>query len=148
VALFFLISGYIIPRSLETTPLAGFWLRRAFRLFPLYWFSIALYLLVGISAVTAPHELLANLTMLQPYFGVTHVNSVYWSLTVELTFYAMLTALLLFGLHRATFAILLVSAILIGVLANIGQRGCWISTLSICRSVSPEHSGIATTAGN
>src|SRR5262245_47244671 len=42
VLLFFLISGFIIPASLEQGgSQARFWLRRLFRLFPLYWFTIA-----------------------------------------------------------------------------------------------------------
>src|SRR6516164_7357042 len=43
VLLFFVISGFIIPASLQQGgSQARFWLRRLFRLFPLYWASIAL----------------------------------------------------------------------------------------------------------
>src|SRR5690348_14184757 len=43
VLLFLIVSGFIIPASLEQGGSnATFWLRRFFRLFPLYWLSIAL----------------------------------------------------------------------------------------------------------
>src|SRR6266480_3962126 len=43
VLLFLVVSGFIIPASLEQGGSnARFWLRRFFRLFPLYWASIAL----------------------------------------------------------------------------------------------------------
>src|SRR5262245_53819945 len=42
VVFFLLISGFIIPPSLEQSGSPGrFWLRRFFRLFPAYWLSIA-----------------------------------------------------------------------------------------------------------
>src|SRR5437868_2051289 len=42
VVLFLLISGFIIPASLEKGGNLGrFWLRRFFRLFPAYWVSVA-----------------------------------------------------------------------------------------------------------
>src|SRR5262245_66328571 len=41
VTLFFLCSGFIIPFSLERqNSLPRFWIIRAFRLYPLYWFTI------------------------------------------------------------------------------------------------------------
>src|SRR5436305_756561 len=41
ILVFFLISGFVIPMSLENGGTnAGFWLRRSFRLLPVYWFGI------------------------------------------------------------------------------------------------------------
>src|SRR5437762_8805346 len=41
VVLFFLCSGFVIPASLERyDSLASFWIGRVCRLFPLYWFSL------------------------------------------------------------------------------------------------------------
>src|SRR5262249_50028700 len=46
--IFFLCSGFIIPVSLERqASLRHFWIRRFFRLFPLYWFCIAADLGLG-----------------------------------------------------------------------------------------------------
>ena len=51
ILVFFMISGFVIPKSLESGQSnTTFWQRRFFRLFPVYWFSIALafgYLLLG-----------------------------------------------------------------------------------------------------
>src|SRR3954465_10022133 len=48
VMLFFLCSGFIIPISLERQgSLRRFWIRRFFRLFPLYWFCIGVALVLG-----------------------------------------------------------------------------------------------------
>ena len=45
VQVFFLCSGFIIPVSLQNSQsLKRFWLRRFFRLYPLYWINIACWL--------------------------------------------------------------------------------------------------------
>jgi peptidoglycan/LPS O-acetylase OafA/YrhL len=47
VTLFFMCSGFIIPFSLERqNSLVSFWISRTFRLYPLYWFTIAVSVLV------------------------------------------------------------------------------------------------------
>src|SRR5438128_3067363 len=58
VTVFFLCSGFIIPVSLERQgSLRSFWLRRIFRLYPLYWFSIALFLLCYLAGLNPlPHD--------------------------------------------------------------------------------------------
>jgi peptidoglycan/LPS O-acetylase OafA/YrhL len=129
VVLFFLISGYIIPVSLERTTISRFWLRRAFRLYPLYWCSLILYLLFGMTTVTMPWDVFANLTMVQPYLGIAHVSNLYWSLTVELTFYGLLTLLVIVGLHKATIPVILILAALFLILANLGAR--WVLDLNL-----------------
>ncbi len=42
VTLFFLVSGFIIPVSIEKAGLKRFWIARVFRLYPLYWLSLGL----------------------------------------------------------------------------------------------------------
>jgi peptidoglycan/LPS O-acetylase OafA/YrhL len=129
VVLFFLISGYIIPHSLEQTSLARFWIRRSFRLFPLYWITIALTLAQEYGPVRAPGAVLANLTMLQPYLGSDHVSSYFWSLTVELTFYVMLSLLSTVRLQRATTPLFLILAGTLLTLANLNAR--WVLDLNM-----------------
>lgn len=85
VIVFFLISGAIIPQSIKHGR-KTFWVRRIFRLYPLYWLNIAL---IGGPTVA----LLINLTMLQSLFGVAHLNEGAWTLTIELAFYALITRL-------------------------------------------------------
>jgi peptidoglycan/LPS O-acetylase OafA/YrhL len=44
--------------------------------------------------------MLANLSMLQEYFDLAHVDGVYWSLTIEITFYGWILLLLACGQVR------------------------------------------------
>jgi len=94
VLVFLLVSGFIIPTSLEQGGShARFWLRRFFRLFPLYWLSIALgygCYLAGIPgpATRHPGDWLLNLTMLQGFVNHPHVWPVFWTLQLELVIYA------------------------------------------------------------
>jgi peptidoglycan/LPS O-acetylase OafA/YrhL len=108
VILFLIISGFIIPASLEQGGSLGkFWLRRFFRLFPAYWLVIAvayLYLLAGGANLPVPLEdtttWLVNMTMCQGFLGHDDVNGVFWSLTLELLIYFACSLLFAVGLLR------------------------------------------------
>jgi peptidoglycan/LPS O-acetylase OafA/YrhL len=99
VELFFAISGFVILMTLERTrSAADFIVSRFARLFPAYWSAIALTT-AGVAAmgspslVLPPQVVLLNLTMLQQFFLQPSVDGVYWSLGVELAFYASMLAL-------------------------------------------------------
>lgn len=94
VILFFLISGFIIPSSLKAgTSLSKFFISRAFRLYPAYWIALAL---IVISAGYMQHsppsysytQILANLTMVPKIFGSNEMSGVFWTLFIEILFYA------------------------------------------------------------
>jgi len=93
VVLFFAISGFVIPSSLKPKdPAAVFPVRRFFRLYPAYWISI----LTGLVAVhwawgdnPGLTAILAIATMLQRFLGIEDVLGIYWTLQVELAFYAL-----------------------------------------------------------
>ncbi|OWQ48956.1 hypothetical protein CDL60_03490 [Roseateles noduli] len=94
VNLFFMISGFVIFMTLERTarPM-DFVVSRFSRLYPAYWGAIvltfALTHAIGLPGKTVGWEaLLVNVTMVQGFFGVAHVDGVYWTLEVELLFYA------------------------------------------------------------
>lgn len=94
VICFFLISGFVIPYSLNNqrqSSLKVFAIRRFFRLFPAYWFSILVFTLLAFNTPDgyALSTILANLTMLQSFFGETHLQGLYWTLQVELIFYCL-----------------------------------------------------------
>lgn len=110
VMVFFLCSGFIIPASLERhRTLSSFWCGRFFRLYPLYWLSIALVLLLHVfgfeqsladGSQLSTEAILANLTMLQAFFGYGHLLTLYWTLSFEMAFYISVSLLAALGLSR------------------------------------------------
>lgn len=115
VQLFFIISGYVMLLSAQGKTVRQFFVSRAARLYPAFWVACTLTFLTkllwgtgGADAHMAP-ELAAvpwwqyafNLTMLPEFFGVPALDGVYWSLTVEITFYFLVSLLLGYRLlHR------------------------------------------------
>jgi len=95
VAAFFLVSGYLIPGTLRAqgATLGQFARRRAFRLYPAYWSSIALHALalaaIGRAESMRWGEIAANLTMLQKFVGIPDFIGVFWTLQIELVFYGV-----------------------------------------------------------
>jgi peptidoglycan/LPS O-acetylase OafA/YrhL len=108
---FFIVSGFVIPFSLErSNDLRKFWVNRFFRLYPLYWASllaaVLIYWLLPRPGVAfwerMPLSGLANLTMLQDLFREPHAVGAYWTLTFELFFYGLLSVLFVLRLSRCT----------------------------------------------
>jgi peptidoglycan/LPS O-acetylase OafA/YrhL len=96
VCAFFLVSGFLIPRSLERAgSLLKFAVRRFFRLYPLYWLSLAAAL--GLSRyvdvlppafrIGLPLSAWINVTMFQEFAGFPHAIVLYYTLTIELAWY-------------------------------------------------------------
>lgn len=103
VAAFFCASGAIIPMSLKAKADSGrrealkkFATARFFRLYPAYWACVLLATLTGWSQLS-DGELLANMTMLQRFLGVRDALGVFWTLQIELIFYAICAALFAAG---------------------------------------------------
>ena len=94
VELFFMISGFVIFLSLNNSKkIQDFVISRFSRLYPTYWLCLALTLFV-ITVFPVPTvgqlsvgSILVNLTMVQGYLKVPHLDQVYWSLGIELVFY-------------------------------------------------------------
>ena len=108
VTLFFIISGFVILMTAERAarPIDFAWARFS-RLYPAYWTAlIVTFAVVNVFALPGRRASLsravANLTMFQHTFGVGNVDSVYWTLQVELCFYAIVLALLYFRRVRYT----------------------------------------------
>ena len=128
VMVFFLCSGFIIPISLERQgSLRSFWIRRFFRLFPLYWFCIALDLCLGYLSGWSRYPasffahpvsfILANLTMLQNSFGFSDILGPAWTLPFELIFYFIVSIQFRMGLIKYT-VLMAVSILLSAVLVE------------------------------
>jgi len=88
-----MVSGFVIFWTLNKTekPL-DFLVSRFSRLYPAYWLAV----IVTFSAVYAfglsgreisINNAIANILMFHEYLKIPHVDGVYWTLTVELTFY-------------------------------------------------------------
>lgn len=107
VELFFLISGFVILMTASRSDLRGFVVSRVVRLYPAFWACCTLtfvaILLIGDGRFTAtPTQYLVNMTMLSGFVGVPSIDGVYWSLFVELQFYALVAMLLLaHRIHQA-----------------------------------------------
>jgi peptidoglycan/LPS O-acetylase OafA/YrhL len=132
VFVFFLVSGYIIPASLERRgDVRAFWIGRAFRLLPLLLTALGLALLLayagafslhpGLSSRPLPLAVLGNVTMLQELLGVPAVISVMWTLSYEVAFYLLVVGL--FAMRQAhrsatTAIVLALSAVPLGLLMS------------------------------
>jgi peptidoglycan/LPS O-acetylase OafA/YrhL len=101
VALFFLISGFVIPFSLERYSRSGFLLARLLRIYPVYAAAVALDVAVlassaaywGVPFHLSPGSVLANLLLINNLVGVPTLDMINWTLAVEMKFY-LLVALL------------------------------------------------------
>ncbi|WP_265522035.1 acyltransferase family protein [Oerskovia flava] len=105
VQLFFVVSGFVILMTAWGRDITRFTVSRASRLFPAYWASVLLTLVLlvvvspGRKSVDVP-EAAANLTMVQRAIGLGDVESVYWTLWAELRFYVLVGVLVAIGLTR------------------------------------------------
>jgi peptidoglycan/LPS O-acetylase OafA/YrhL len=110
VEMFFIISGFVIYSSLEkSADWQDFAFYRVTRLYPTY--IVALLIMAVVERVvfqdrvappTSEHVwlpgALANVTMLQEFFGFGDLDHVYWTLAVEIAFYVDMALLFAAGL--------------------------------------------------
>jgi peptidoglycan/LPS O-acetylase OafA/YrhL len=115
VALFFILSGYVIAQSVHRHSPASFWWRRALRLLPALWFSMLLYIMTGLSVPeVTPQILLLNATMLAGPWRELSISFVYWTLTAELVWYILASL----GFARRVFWLPLIALPLIFLLPD------------------------------
>ncbi len=106
VILFFLVSGYVVPFSLAGAhTLRRFAVTRAARLYPAFWLSIAA-MVATMGSLPTGTRVAANMTMAPSLLGQAPLSGVYWTLFVELAFYALCAALFATGLLRRASAVL------------------------------------------
>jgi peptidoglycan/LPS O-acetylase OafA/YrhL len=146
VCVFFLVSGYIIPASLERRgSLRDFWIGRGFRLYPLFLVAIgatlALHLagrhdfapfIIEHQAATA----LAQGSMLGALLGVPDPLAVTWTLAFEMAFYLLVSGLYAVRRVRAS---PLVALALAGAALAIGT----LPVLWLARVVPHAEAGVA-----
>jgi peptidoglycan/LPS O-acetylase OafA/YrhL len=103
VALFFLISGFVVPFSIAgERPLRSFAISRLFRLYPAFWLALAgLILMARLSGdMPGTATVLANMAMAPPLFGQPWLSPIHWTLFVELLFYGLVALLFAAGALR------------------------------------------------
>ncbi|MFD9356325.1 acyltransferase family protein [Streptomyces sp. NPDC060031] len=110
VMLFFLVSGYIVPASLERRgDVRGFWIGRLFRIYPLLLVVIVASLFIlpaahsAVPGVVTDHPFrsaLANTLLLHEMLNIPSAIGVMWTLSYEMVFYFFVTALFVLGRHR------------------------------------------------
>ena len=110
VALFFLVSGFIIPQSLERPARsAGSGLAASSdsirSIGRACWWSCSCgaagdYPLSEWDARHWTKLILVNLTMFQEYLGIPHAIHLYWTLSLEMLFYIACSVLFTFGVNR------------------------------------------------
>lgn len=127
VGLFFLISGFVIPFSLQHRTLRGFAVRRFFRLYPTMWLCIAItvafvVLLAGRGGF--PYSfmtLVTNGLLVNVYTGHPHIDPVYWTLAVEELFYVCAALVASRGLLNRRTTIIALAGVLAVVSVWIGN---------------------------
>ena len=130
ILVFFLVSGYIIPASLERRGcVRTFWIGRVFRMYPLWATAVAAVLAVsflgladmrdfgGQSTATAA---VAHAGLLQELLGTPSVLLVLWTLSYEMAFYLLVVALFTVRLHQRSAAVAVTLAVLAAVSVAAG----------------------------
>ncbi|WP_326556197.1 acyltransferase family protein [Micromonospora sp. NBC_01796] len=128
VHLFFIISGFVICMSSWGRSASEFFISRVTRLMPAYVLAVllttALLTLWWPAAERpSPVAVLANLTMVQGLLGVPNIDTVYWTLLVELKFYLLFAIVVRLGLtyrRVVAFCLLWTTASLLVQVKNIG----------------------------
>lgn len=102
VDLFFVISGFVITLTSENRGTRAFIAARATRLFPAFLVCSAItagmaITLPGISAGEILPRWLASLSFFPRALGIEPLSSVYWTLAIEIQFYALVALLIAIG---------------------------------------------------
>lgn len=116
VFLFFLLTGCLIPDSLERYPNPlSFLLNRFLRIFPTFWaclivLCIVVYAFQGISFSMT--RIIATMAMMHKMLGIPTISGVLWTLSIELFFYVLCAIVRKFTFRNIYF-ILLVTLVMI-----------------------------------
>ena len=130
IMVFFLVSGYIIPASLERRGcVRTFWIGRVFRVYPLWTAAVGAFLVAGLLGLAKTHDfgrqstaavVAAHATMLQELLGTPSVLLVLWTLSYEMAFYLLAVGLFTIRLHQRSAAVAVVLAVAAAVCGTAG----------------------------
>lgn len=122
VAIFFLISGFVIPFSLKRSAPLGFLVARALRIYPVYcvgslimltgvWLSSKYW---GVEYQSDTFHIVSNLLLVNNDFLQPTMDLINWTLAVEIKFYILCAVLITFIRNGNTTALLVTSALILG----------------------------------
>ncbi|MFE9093246.1 acyltransferase family protein [Streptomyces sp. NPDC007264] len=130
IMVFFLVSGYVIPASLERRGcVRTFWIGRIFRIYPLWaavvaaalalhlWGVVEMRDVAGHGAVAAAA---AHVLLLQELLGTPNLLLVLWTLSYEMAFYLLVVALFTVRLHQRSAAVAVTLAVLAAMSVTAG----------------------------
>jgi peptidoglycan/LPS O-acetylase OafA/YrhL len=130
IMVFFLVSGYIIPASLERRGcVRTFWIGRIFRVYPLWAAVVTVLLAVNLSGIAEIRDFgeqsavavaVAHATMLQEVLGTPNLLLILWTLSYEMAFYLLVVALFTVRLHQRSAAVAVILAVLAAVSVTAG----------------------------
>lgn len=128
IMVFFLVSGYIIPASLERRGcVRTFWIGRVFRIYPLCAAAVAAVLALGLLGIAEPRTdfgaattAVAHLTLFQELLGTHNLLLVLWTLSYEMAFYLLVVALFTIRRHERPAPVALTLAVLAAVSVAAG----------------------------
>ena len=126
MAVFFLISGFVIPLSLEGTTVDGYLLKRFLRIFPPYWVALAICLealFISGAFWSKTHwftavDYISNTFLVANLFARPDNISVGWTLQIEIKFYLLAPAIYMALSRGRLFPLLLGGAAVAGIFWN------------------------------
>lgn len=107
VELFFMISGFVVLMTAAASArLRDFCVSRIVRLYPAFWacctLTYAATIAFGMPQAATFDQYMANMTMLSGLSKIPPIDGAYWSLLVEIRFYALVAVLLAVArIHQA-----------------------------------------------
>jgi peptidoglycan/LPS O-acetylase OafA/YrhL len=136
VLLFFMLSGYLIWATAQGRSWPVFLVRRLAKIFPAYWVNVIFVFAAGLTISFYPafslRDMLGNLLMLQPNFGISALSGVYWTLILEVKFY-LLFAIIFYSPLRVGFwlAPVVAAAINLGMAGYLGRSSLFLTYLPV-----------------
>lgn len=124
VAIFFLISGFVIPFSLRRYAIKGFVVNRFFRLFPTYFVCLCLgisilYLIGSNLQFVTLKSFFAQIFFIRDWFFYPQIDGLVWTLEVEVKFYFISAFIYWLFSKNVSFQNLLVTSSLLLVASEV-----------------------------
>lgn len=131
VAVFFLISGFVIPLSIENADVRGYFIKRLLRIYPTFWVALALSIVALVVSTTywakplplTWRDYFANAALATEWSGRFDILSVAWTLQIELKFY-LIAPLVAWFISRNRTPLILLWAFGVASLYWLATAGC------------------------